>query len=141
MHVTLDVATPTTEATATLTPSAKEGGALTPAMEKLNFKSSPSEPITLVDPANVKATHHNYIFNPVVQQRPAAKTLIDRQNRLIAAMLTRFNQLIKLATASEEDGATLENQASLSLQIEVEFQALVSPHCWYLDLLLTTLHR
>jgi hypothetical protein len=43
----------------------------------------------------------------------------------MAELLTRFTNLVKLATAPEEDGAALESQASLSLQMEVETTALV----------------
>jgi hypothetical protein len=134
MHITSDMTTPAADMTTTLTPDPEGATPPAPAMEKLGFESPPNEAIPIFDPANEKASHDNYKSNSVAQQWPSAKTLIDRQNRLIAAMLTRFNQLIKLATSPEEEGATLENQASLSLQIEVEFQALVSSRSRYLDL-------
>jgi hypothetical protein len=72
-----------------------------------------------------RSTEEIDAINSITSQKSTANSLKDRQNRLMAELLTRFTNLVKLATAPEEDGAALESQASLSLQMEVETTALV----------------
>ncbi|KAL3425010.1 hypothetical protein PVAG01_04291 [Phlyctema vagabunda] len=52
-------------------------------------------------------------------------SLIDREERLVADLLTRFKNLVSLATAPVEAGATKEVAASQTQQMEVESAALV----------------
>ena len=147
--------TPTTEKSATLSPSTERGDIVTPAIEKLSFEpsanmvsvngtpaiESPVGEDYMVSapldggPGLATSTHETALvekspeeidaINSITSQKPTANSLKDRQNRLMAELLTRFTNLVKLATASEEDGAILESQASLSLQMEVETTALV----------------
>ena len=56
-----------------------------------------------------------------------AESLIDREERAVAALLTRFKNLISLAAAPTEDGATKEVAATQAFQMEVESSALVQP--------------
>ncbi|KAN0095309.1 Mediator complex, subunit Med22 [Hyaloscypha variabilis] len=51
--------------------------------------------------------------------------LIDRQQRGVAALLTRFKYLIDLAATPVEDGATKEVAAANAFRMEVESSALV----------------
>lgn len=153
MYINLEGATPETEASATLTPGTERGDILTPVIEMNGFKTSVDElPRDGVPTNQAPANGHtttadqtpaydiDYV-NSIAPQRSLAKILIDRQNRHIATMLTRFAQLIKVAMAPEEDGATLENQASLSLQLEVEWQALVSVRFCNVNERLIMIHR
>ncbi|KAG4414785.1 hypothetical protein IFR04_012057 [Cadophora malorum] len=52
-------------------------------------------------------------------------SLVDREERAVAALLTRFKTLITLAAEPVEDGATKEMAAAHGLQMEVEGSALV----------------
>jgi hypothetical protein len=56
-----------------------------------------------------------------------AKDLLDREERAVAALLTRFKSLVSLAAmpAIEGDGAVKEVAASHAFQMEVESNALV----------------
>lgn len=56
---------------------------------------------------------------------PGSNTLSDREERAVAALLTRFKTLITLAAEPVEDGATKEMAAAHGLQMEVEGSALV----------------
>ena len=56
-----------------------------------------------------------------------AETIQDRQQRGVAALLTRFKYLIDLAATPVEDGATKEVAAANALRMEVESSALVCP--------------
>jgi len=56
---------------------------------------------------------------------PTTSSLVDREERAIAALLTRFKNLISLAAEPAEDGATLEVAAAQSFQMEVETNAMV----------------
>ncbi|KAF7944308.1 hypothetical protein EAE96_010706 [Botrytis aclada] len=58
------------------------------------------------------------------QQTTAA--LIDRQERAIAALLIRFQNLVKLASLPTEDAFTKETAAAEGLRMEVESNALTS---------------
>jgi hypothetical protein len=51
--------------------------------------------------------------------------LIDREERAVASLLTRFRNLIALAAAPVSEEATKEVAASQTFQMEVEGQALV----------------
>lgn len=52
--------------------------------------------------------------------------LLDREERAIAALVTRFKSIISLAAEPPEDGATLEVAGAQSFQMEVETNAMVS---------------
>jgi len=54
-----------------------------------------------------------------------SNSLSDREERAVAALLTRFKTLITLAAEPVEDGATKEMAAAHGLQMEVEGSALV----------------
>jgi hypothetical protein len=54
-----------------------------------------------------------------------AETIQDRQQRGVAALLTRFKYLIDLAATPVEDGATKEVAAANAFRMEVESSALV----------------
>ncbi|KAH8805616.1 mediator complex, subunit Med22 [Xylogone sp. PMI_703] len=56
---------------------------------------------------------------------PTTTSLVDREERAIAELLTRFKNLISLVAEPAQDGATLEVAASQSFQMEVETNALV----------------
>jgi len=56
-----------------------------------------------------------------------AETIQDRQQRGVAALLTRFKYLIDLAATPVEDGATKEVAAANAFRMEVESSALVCP--------------
>jgi hypothetical protein len=55
-----------------------------------------------------------------------ADSLRDREERAVAALLTRFKNLVTLAAMPVEEGATKELAASQAFQMEVESSALVS---------------
>jgi hypothetical protein len=149
----LDIATLATDTTVTLTPGTETGHFLAPVIEKTGLETYINElpadgftthtaPTDTPVPDETPPDDHDN-FSSVSLQRPFAETILDRSNRHIATMLSRFAQLVKLCMAPEEDGATLETQASLSLQIEVEWQALVrlSTLLWQMNQRLTILHR
>ncbi|TAQ87710.1 hypothetical protein B7494_g3956 [Chlorociboria aeruginascens] len=52
-------------------------------------------------------------------------SIADREERAIAALLTRFKNLVDLAAAPPDDGATKEVAAAQAFQMEVESGALV----------------
>ncbi|CZS93493.1 uncharacterized protein RAG0_03776 [Rhynchosporium agropyri] len=52
-------------------------------------------------------------------------SLVDREERAVAALLTRFKALVTLAAEPTPDGATKEASAAHGLQMEVESSALV----------------
>lgn len=54
-----------------------------------------------------------------------SNTLSDREERAVAALLTRFKALVTLAAEPIQDGATREVAAAHGLQMEVEGSALV----------------
>jgi len=54
-----------------------------------------------------------------------SNTLLDRQNRSVAALLTRFKNIISLAALPAGDGFTKEVAAAEAFQMEVETNALV----------------
>ncbi len=58
--------------------------------------------------------------------RPATDAIVDRSDRLIATLVGRFTGLVQLATAPEEENATLQTQAAMTLQLQAEMQGLVS---------------
>ncbi|KAI1001898.1 hypothetical protein K3495_g6305 [Podosphaera aphanis] len=53
------------------------------------------------------------------------RNLIDRKERGVAELLTRFNDLVALACAPVEPGATKEVAAAQALQMDVETTALI----------------
>jgi hypothetical protein len=55
-----------------------------------------------------------------------AERIIDREERAVAALLTRFKNLVSLAAQPVDDGATKEVAAAQAFQMEVESSALVS---------------
>ena len=150
---------PTTEKSCTLSPTTETNDGVNPAIETLSLEPSLTvvsgngtpaiEPSTgessmldapFVDipgratyargaASSERSTDEIDDMNSTAPQILKANILKDRQNRLMAELVSRFSNLVKLATAPEEDGATLESQASLSLQMNVETTALVSPLC------------
>lgn len=60
-------------------------------------------------------------------EEPEAETIKDRQQRAVAALLTRFKYLVDLAATPAEDGATKEVAAANAFRMEVESSALVYP--------------
>lgn len=86
----------------------------------------PDHGASIYGTATVDASNDEIHTSDLIAPRPTTKDLLDCQNRLMAELLTRFTNLVKLATAPEEDGATLEAQAALSLQMDVETTALVN---------------
>jgi predicted metal-dependent hydrolase len=54
-----------------------------------------------------------------------AERIIDREERAVAALLTRFKNLVSLAAQPVDDGATKEVAAAQAFQMEVESSALV----------------
>ena len=58
-----------------------------------------------------------------------AERIIDREERAVAALLTRFKNLVSLAAQPVDDGATKEVAAAQAFQMEVESSALVR-HLW-----------
>ncbi|TGO63554.1 hypothetical protein BCON_0012g00440 [Botryotinia convoluta] len=59
-------------------------------------------------------------------RRSKADELTDRQERAIAALLIRFQNLVKLAALPTEDAFTKETAAAEGLRMEVESNALTS---------------
>ncbi|KAH8770374.1 surfeit locus protein 5 subunit 22 of mediator complex-domain-containing protein [Hyaloscypha sp. PMI_1271] len=58
-------------------------------------------------------------------EEPKAETIKDRQQRGVAALLTRFKYLVDLTATPAEDGATKEVAAANAFRMEVESSALV----------------
>jgi hypothetical protein len=56
-----------------------------------------------------------------------ADSIKDRQQRAVAALLTRFKYLVDLAATPAENGATKEVAAANAFRMEVESSALVFP--------------
>lgn len=65
---------------------------------------------------------------PEDEKRPNIITFVDREQRYVAALLTRFKNLVVLAAMPAGEGATKEIAASHAFQMEVETNALVSIH-------------
>ena len=67
-------------------------------------------------------------YNDIGAQRRILKAecIIDREERAVAALLTRFRNLVSLAAQSVDDRATKESAAAQAFQMEVESSALVS---------------
>jgi hypothetical protein len=63
-----------------------------------------------------------------------ADSIKDRQQRAVAALLTRFKYLVDLAATPAEDGATKEVAAANAFRMEVESSALVRPAASYLKI-------
>lgn len=63
---------------------------------------------------------------PAVLRASKADKLTDRQERAIAALLIRFQNLVKLAALPTEDAFTKETAAAEGLRMEVESNALTS---------------
>ncbi|TEY71081.1 hypothetical protein BOTCAL_0102g00050 [Botryotinia calthae] len=64
--------------------------------------------------------------DPAVLRASKADKLTDRQERAIAALLIRFQNLVKLAALPTEDAFTKETAAAEGLRMEVESNALTS---------------
>ncbi len=58
-------------------------------------------------------------------QKNIIDTLLDREERSVAELLTRFKNLVLLAAQPVQDAATKEVAASQALQMEIETSALV----------------
>jgi hypothetical protein len=58
-------------------------------------------------------------------KKPEAESPLDREQRSVAALLTRFKYLVDLAATPVEDGATKEVAAANAFRMEVESSALV----------------
>lgn len=128
-HITLDMAT-LADTIYTLRCSTEKSDLPTPAIETSVKIASPtptptSIPIPSASTDQPPPAHDGYAFNSLAPNKPSTKHLTDRQDVLIATMLTRFAQLIKIAMTPEDENATLESQAANSLLLEVELQALV----------------
>ncbi|ESZ97216.1 hypothetical protein SBOR_2410 [Sclerotinia borealis F-4128] len=69
------------------------------------------------------------VFAPAtvaVARKSKANELLDRQERAIAALLTRFKNLVLLAALPTEDAFAKETAAAEGLRMEVESNALTS---------------
>jgi uncharacterized protein YutE (UPF0331/DUF86 family) len=77
--------------------------------------------------ASLQKENHNDIGIP--ERILKAERIIDREERAVAALLTRFRNLVALAAQPVDDGATKEVAAAQAFQMEVESSALVS-HLW-----------
>lgn len=139
MCIHLDAPTPATNGTltpgTTTTSGTERGDVFSPAIKETYFETSSNElPLCAnkdaIDDAPTDV-HENMIS--IISHGPAAKALLDRSATHVAAILTRFTNLVQLCMAPEEDAATLETQASRSLQIEVGWQGLVSVLLWGLN--------
>lgn len=73
----------------------------------------------------------------VPSERPTTKTLLDREERAVAALLTRYKNLVSLAAMPPGDDAVKETAAAHAYQMEVESKALVRPTSQSLRALLT----
>lgn len=62
-----------------------------------------------------------------------SNSLLDREERAVAALLTRYKNLVTLAAMPAGDGATKEVAASHAFQMEVESNALVRPFLSFQD--------
>lgn len=60
-------------------------------------------------------------------EAPTTKNLLDREERAVAALLTRYKNLVYLAAIPPGDGAVKETAAAHAFQMEVESTALVRP--------------
>lgn len=60
-----------------------------------------------------------------VENKTKAEEFIDREERAVANLLTRFRNLVNLAAMPVSDDATKEVAASQAFQMEVESSALV----------------
>ncbi|KAJ8068216.1 hypothetical protein OCU04_003785 [Sclerotinia nivalis] len=77
--------------------------------------SSPKQVILVNPPAAV-----------AIVRKSKANKLVDRQERAIAALLTRFKNLVVLAALPTEDAFAKETAAAEGLRMEVESNALTS---------------
>ncbi|THV52989.1 hypothetical protein BGAL_0062g00050 [Botrytis galanthina] len=80
------------------------------------------------DPVHKHESVHNdgSADNLAELRRSKADELTDRQERAIAALLIRFQNLVKLAALPTEDAFTKETAAAEGLRMEVESNALTS---------------
>ncbi len=69
-------------------------------------------------------------LNGDASKDPDSNDLLDREERAVAALLTRFKALVTLAAEPIQDGATKEMAAAQALQMEVESSALVGRKTW-----------
>ncbi|TGO19234.1 hypothetical protein BTUL_0005g00830 [Botrytis tulipae] len=97
---------------------------VTPATESVAEDERPSRD----DPVHKHESVHNdsSADNLAELRRSKADELIDRQERAIAALLIRFQNLVKLAALPTEDAFTKETAAAEGLRMEVESNALTS---------------
>ena len=89
--------------------------------EKASPQLENSPPERLITPAN---EHNTINFASKDIESDSHK---DRQERAVAALLTRFNNLVLLAAQPVDDGATLETAAAHAYQMEVETNGLACP--------------
>ncbi|TGO38196.1 hypothetical protein BHYA_0080g00440 [Botrytis hyacinthi] len=97
---------------------------VTPATEPVAEDERPSRN----DPVHKHESVHNdgSADNVAELRRSKADELTDRQERAIAALLIRFQNLVKLAALPTEDAFTKETAAAEGLRMEVESNALTS---------------
>jgi hypothetical protein len=65
-----------------------------------------------------------------VEIKSKTEKLIDREERAVANLLTRFRNLVNLAAMPVSEDATKEVAASQAFQMEVESSALVFISSW-----------
>jgi hypothetical protein len=80
-----------------------------------NPKSAPSNPVLRIFEDNFEKKSAN----------STAKNYSDRKERAVADLLTRFKNLVSLAAAPVENGASKEVAATQGLAMEVESGGLV----------------
>jgi hypothetical protein len=90
-----------------------------------------SQPLGSGPPTAIIHDEINTII-PGVTRDHKTDSLRDREERVVAALLTRFKNLVSLAAMPTEDGATKEVAATQAFQMEVESAALVCFH-WSSD--------
>jgi hypothetical protein len=89
--------------------------------EKASPELETSPPERLITPANEHNTINLASSEDIESDSDSPK---DRQERAVAALLTRFNNLVLLAAQPVDYGATLETAAAHAYQMEVETNGL-----------------
>lgn len=100
---------------------ADSGPKITPSSSSANSYLSEQNSSSLFRVATVVAP----TAPTAIAKMPTANELVDRQERAIAALLTRFKNLVLLAALPTEDAFTKETAAAEGLRMEVESNALV----------------
>lgn len=91
------------------------------------MKTTASDPTTLLPNVYNDGSPNKTFQNSYEETRPNRKALLDRLERYIAALVTRFKNLVTLAAMPAGEDATKEIAAAHALQMEVETKALVGP--------------